>query len=187
MKMTHCLTVATGLALLCSSCAKQDAQTSQPVKQPAQKTVTKKAPRKAQPKTNTETQTLLKEPGKVKQFEPPAPSSSSNPFRAPVDDIKLPTDAEMAEGKESASQQAALQQAQQCAQHLGQTAGLSAPTWHPSGIRSSARYLRSHAKTKKIQPLPLRLPSGNRSGDLRPQQSRCRYRQGENHQRYSGH
>jgi|GEM_PF-1404824 len=103
MKMTHCLTVATGLALLCSSCAKQDAQTSQPVKQPAQKTVTKKAPRKAQPKTNTETQTLLKEPGKVKQFEPPAPSSSSSPFRAPVDDIKLPTDAEMAEGKESAA------------------------------------------------------------------------------------
>ena len=115
MKMTHYLTVAAGLTLLCASCAKQDPENSSPVKQPDQKTITKKAPGKAQPKASTQAKTQtqnqnqrkeaaeVKETVKAKQVKPSAPSSSSNPFRAPVDDLKLPTDAEMAEGKEAAT------------------------------------------------------------------------------------
>ena len=103
MKMTHYLIVATGLTLLCASCAKQDTENAPPVKQPEQKIISKKAAAKAQPKTKPSTQTQTKETAKVKQVERSTSSSSGNPFRAPVDDLKLPTDAEMAEGKETAT------------------------------------------------------------------------------------
>ena len=118
MKITNFLILATGLSLFCASCAKQESQSNKPVKQVSQKTESDTKPRKVSTQPSTQSKKTAppkpaKKPDQAKppkqdqqasQAEPSTSPASTTLFRTPADDIKLPTDAEIDEGKDAGKQ-----------------------------------------------------------------------------------
>ena len=101
------ITLVAGMALCSASCSRFGSEASDPViEEVAQPTaVSKKQPLStSKPKQSTQPKpTNQSVPvASTKKPQPTAPIAP-NLFRTPADDIKLPTDAEMEEGKESAT------------------------------------------------------------------------------------
>jgi hypothetical protein len=88
MKTIHHLILLTCLALFCASCAKQDSQTQEPIKEAPKKVTTSTTKPKA---------------------SKASVAAATNLFRTPSDDLALPTDAQIAEGDQSAAIQSPAQ------------------------------------------------------------------------------
>ena len=99
MNKTSRFLVSTGLALLCASCAIRDAQPTKALKQTAQKATVKKSIRENQSKPSSPVMEIRQ----AQQTESPASVQAASLFRTPAEDIKLPTDAEIAEGQKVSS------------------------------------------------------------------------------------